>query len=88
MYRFRAGLDPGFLMQHHQRGGGLGGLGNIKGVGVIEAAALGTFDRDRACYLAALAAQNALAREYQADEITAICDVVVNCDMKVDKMEE
>ena len=93
-YRFRAGMDPGFWMssrigqQHHQRGGATGGLSNLKGVGVMEAAALGTFDRDRACHLAALAAQNALAREYQDDESTAIGDAVVSCYMKVDKMEE
>ena len=97
-HRVRAGLDPGFWMssrigQQQRRqpsvGGGL--VGNIKGVGVMEAAALGTYDWDRECYFAALAAQDAYDREV-ADVEDNECESEVqvdvmaeDCEMKIDE---
>jgi hypothetical protein len=101
MHRVRAGLDPGFWMssrigQQQRRqpsvGGGLGG--NVKGVGVMEAAALGTYDWDRECYLAALAAQDANDREV-ADVEDNECESEVqvdvmaeDCEMKIDEQDD
>jgi len=54
-HRQRAGLDPGFWMANP---GNNGSSGFNKGVvGMVEAAALGTIDRERVNYLAALEAQ-------------------------------
>eukprot|EP00571_Detonula_confervacea_P014135 CAMPEP_0172308108 /NCGR_PEP_ID=MMETSP1058-20130122/8818_1 /TAXON_ID=83371 /ORGANISM="Detonula confervacea, Strain CCMP 353" /LENGTH=398 /DNA_ID=CAMNT_0013020465 /DNA_START=60 /DNA_END=1253 /DNA_ORIENTATION=- len=67
-HRAHAGLDPGFWMAD-RIGGSKNGSGFNKGVvGVAEAAALGTVDRDRANYLAALAAQDAYDREVEKEE--------------------
>jgi len=57
-HRARAGMDPGFWMADRIGGGKRESVYTKGGVGVAEAAALGTVDRDRACYLAALAAQD------------------------------
>lgn len=90
LHRERAGLDPGFWMssrigqQQQHRGGRLGG-NNSKGVGVMEAAALGTFDRDRACYMAALAAQDAYDREVVDNDSESKVDSVADCEMEVEE---
>lgn len=62
-HRARAGLDPGFWMADS------GSVYNRGGVGVAEAAALGTVDRDRACYLAALELQDAYDKAENEEEI-------------------
>ena len=58
-HRARAGIDPGFWMASEgsvtRRSGGLGYKQGA--VGIVEAAAIGTVDRDRENYLAALEAQ-------------------------------
>ena len=74
-HRSRAGVDPGFWMAdrisqssrssnkvNSSCGGSNGGGG-----GVAESAALGTVDRDRMCYLAALAAQDAYDKEAEEE---------------------
>ena len=65
-HRARAGVDPGFWMADRIKGKAF----SRGGVGAAEAAALGTVDRDRACYLAALAAQDAYDREVEEGEET------------------
>ena len=75
-YRQHAGLDPGFWMASDRTGycksGSSGGIMNKKVVGVAEAAALGTVDRDRLNYLAALESQDlynkAMENNEQQDE--------------------
>ena len=67
-HRSRAGLDPGFWMADRIEGGKKGETFKKGGVGVAEAAALGTVDRDRACYLAALEAQEACDEKVAAEE--------------------
>lgn len=96
-YRVRAGLDPGFWIssrigQQQQSAGGLGD-NKINGVvGIMEAAALGSFDRDQACYLAALAAQDAYDSEVADDsESTVRGDIKVDyemCEMNIDEVKE
>ena len=76
-YRQHAGLDPGFWMASDRTGdncksGSSGGIMNKKVVGDAEAAALGTVDRDRLNYLAALESQDlynkAMENNEQQDE--------------------
>mmetsp|Transcript_13611 Transcript_13611/g.29422 ORF Transcript_13611/g.29422 Transcript_13611/m.29422 type:complete len:408 (+) Transcript_13611:41-1264(+) len=67
-HRARAGIDPGFWMADRIDDGRKGQSFRKGGVGTAEAAALGTVDRDRACYLAALAAQEAFDREAEKEE--------------------
>ena len=69
-HRARAGVDPGFWMADRIKGNKKGSAFSRGGVGAAEAAALGTVDRDRACYLAALAAQDAYDREVEEGEET------------------
>ena len=61
--RSRAGIDPGFWIADRTDGSKSGAALKNGGVGIAEAAALGRVDRDRTCYLAALAAQDAFDRE-------------------------
>ena len=53
----------------------------------MKAAALGTFDRDRECYLAALAAQDAFDRAVvdEDDESKVRGDVAVDCEMEIEE---
>jgi hypothetical protein len=53
----------------------------------MEAAALGTFDRDRACYMAALAAQDAYDREVVDNDSESKVDSVADCEMEVEENE-
>lgn len=90
MYRVRAGLDPGFWMSSRigqQQGLGVNKIKSV--VGVIEAAALGSFDRDQACYLAALAAQDAYASEVADNSESAMRgDTVEDCEINIEEMKE
>mmetsp|Transcript_8414 Transcript_8414/g.18191 ORF Transcript_8414/g.18191 Transcript_8414/m.18191 type:complete len:387 (-) Transcript_8414:151-1311(-) len=67
-HRARAGVDPGFWMADRTKVGKRGYEFKKGGVGTAEAAALGTVDRDRACHLAALAAQDEFDREVEKEE--------------------
>mmetsp|Transcript_22403 Transcript_22403/g.38438 ORF Transcript_22403/g.38438 Transcript_22403/m.38438 type:complete len:140 (-) Transcript_22403:16-435(-) len=68
-HRTRAGMDPGFWMADKTEGGKKGsGAYKKGGIGSAEAAALGTVDRDRSCYLAALAAQDEFDKLVEKDE--------------------
>lgn len=74
-YRSRAGLDPGFWMADRvvdvrRREEASSSLSTHASVGVSEAAALGTEDRTRSCFLAAIAAQDAYdeARAKEAEK--------------------
>ena len=71
-YRQHAGLDPGFWMASDRTGycksGSSGGIMNKKVVGVAEAAALGTVDRDRLNYLAALESQDLYIKAMENNE--------------------
>lgn len=67
-HRSRAGVDPGFWMADRTDGSKFGSAFKNGGVGTAEAAALGTVDRDKTCYLAALAAQDAFDREVEEEE--------------------
>merc|ERR1712083_949468 len=63
-YRSRAGLDPGFWMADkvvdvHGKKEASSSSSIRASVGTSEAAALGTEDRTRSCFLAAIAAQDA-----------------------------
>ncbi|KAL7527651.1 hypothetical protein ACHAXR_002060 [Thalassiosira sp. AJA248-18] len=80
-HRARAGIDPGFWMADRIEGGKKGLLFKTGGAGVEEAAALGTVDRDRACHLAALAAQDAFDKETEKEEDSQQC---TNDKMEVD----
>lgn len=73
-YRNRAGLDPGFWMADRvvdgrRRNKASSSLQHAS-VGTSEAAALGTEDRTRSCFLAAIAAQDA----YDAARTKEECD--------------
>lgn len=64
-------------------------MGNIKGVGVMEAAALGTYDWDRECYLAALAAQDAYdVEDNECESEMQDGFMVEDCEMKIDEQDE
>ena len=71
-YRSRAGLDPGFWMSDSVVvNNGRKKTSSIPaGVGMSEAAALGTEDRTRSCFLASIAVQDAYdaARTKEVDE--------------------
>ena len=60
-HRQSAGLDPGFWMAHPENNVSSGF--NKGAVGVVEAAALGTIDRERVNYLAALDAQEVVDKK-------------------------
>ncbi|KAL7526962.1 hypothetical protein ACHAWF_002028 [Thalassiosira exigua] len=66
-HRARAGIDPGFWMAKIIETSKKGLTLSRGGVGAAQAAALGTVDRGRTCYMAALAAQEAFDREIEIE---------------------